>query len=215
MKDGIRVLLFEDNPKFCESLQLYFDGSNTILIVASYPNAIHAISMIQKHRPDVVLMDIKMPEVSGIEAMQEIKIKYPDAKVLIQTAFEDKHKIFAALCAGASGYILKSAGLESTETAIYEVHAGGGYFTPSIANQVISFFKNNLVTSQVQYVELTSTELQVLQCMAEGLSYKMIEDRLQKSYSAVHFHIKNIYRKLHVNSMTEAVVKAIKNRLIS
>lgn len=214
MKDAIRILLFEDNPKFSESLEMYFDGSNTIYLVASYNHANDALSMIRKHEPDVVLMDIEMPGISGIEAMQLIKSQEPETRILIQTAFRDDHKIFAALCAGASGYILKSAGLEATENAIYDVHAGGGYFSPSIAFKVITFFQNNVVTSQTEYVELTPTEKKVLQCMAEGLSYKMIEDRLKKNYHAIHFHIKNIYKKLHVNSMTEAVVKAIKNHLI-
>ncbi|PHN04146.1 response regulator transcription factor [Flavilitoribacter nigricans] len=214
MKDAIRVILFEDNPKFSESLELYFDGSNTIYMAACFPNAIEALTLIRQHRPDVVLMDIEMPGISGIEAMQQIKKSEPDTKILIQTAFQDDHKIFAAMCAGASGYVLKSAGLEATENAIYDVHAGGGYFSPAIASKVITFFQNNVVTSQVEYVELTPTEKKVLQCMADGLSYKMIEDRLNKNYHAVHFHIKNIYKKLHVNSMTEAVVKALKNHLI-
>jgi DNA-binding NarL/FixJ family response regulator len=214
MKDAIRVILFEDNPKFSESLELYFDGSNTIYLTAWYPNATDALGLIRKHQPDVVLMDIEMPGISGIEAMQQIKKEEAETKILIQTAFQDDHKIFAAMCAGASGYILKSAGLEATENAIYDVHAGGGYFSPAIASKVITFFQNNVVTSQVQYVELTPTEKKVLQCMADGLSYKMIEDRLNKNYHAIHFHIKNIYKKLHVNSMTEAVVKAIKNHLI-
>lgn len=214
MKNAIRIILFEDNPKFSESLQLYFDGFNTIYLSACYPNATDALALIRKHRPDVVLMDIEMPGISGIEAMQLIKKEEPNTKILIQTAFQDDHKIFAAMCAGASGYVLKSAGLEATENAIYDVHAGGGYFSPSIASKVITFFQTNVVISQVEYVELTPTEKKVLQCMADGLSYKMIEDRLNKNYHAIHFHIKNIYKKLHVNSMTEAVVKAIKNHLI-
>lgn len=214
MKDAIRIILFEDNPKFRESLELYFDGSNTIYLTASFPDATEALAMIRKHEPDVVLMDIEMPGISGIEALQAIRSQDRDTKILIQTSFEDNHKIFAALCGGASGYILKSSGLEATERAIYDVNAGGAYFSPSIASKVIGFFHNEIVTSQVVYVELTKTEKQVLDCMAEGLSYKMIEDKLDKSYNAVHFHIKNIYKKLHASSMTDAVVKAIKNRLI-
>jgi DNA-binding NarL/FixJ family response regulator len=214
MKDAIRIILFEDNEDFRESLDFHFDGSNTIYLVASYPKATNALAHIRRHEPDVVLMDIEMPEISGIEALQQIKKVEKKTKILMQTSFKDDHKIFAALCAGASGYVLKSAGLEATENAIYAVHAGGGYFTPSIASKVISFFQNDLVTNQVEYVELTPTEKKVLECMGEGLSYKMIEDRLNKNYHAVHFHIRNIYKKLHVNSMTEAVVKAIKNHLI-
>lgn len=214
MKDAIRVILFEDNAQYTESLELYFDGSNGIFLSACFPNAESAMQHIREHRPDVVLMDIEMPGISGIDALQQVKGSEPDSRILIQTAFQDDHKIFAALCAGASGYVLKSSGLDATETAIRDVHAGGGYFSPAIASKVIAFFQNNTVTNQVEHVKLTPTEKEVLQCMAEGLSYKMIEDRLDKNYHTVHFHIKNIYKKLHVNSMTEAVVKAIKSHLI-
>jgi len=214
MPNRIRAILFEDNPKYQESLEFFFEDSETVFLTAIYGEATEATKMIKKHQPDVILMDIEMPGISGIEALQKVKAKDPDAKILIQTAFEDNHKIFAAICAGASGYILKSAGLDALEKAILDVNMGGGYFSPSIAGKVIQFFSTGVVTQQVEYVELTKTEHQVLDCMAEGLSYKMIEDRLGKSYSSVHFHIKNIYKKLHVNSMTEAVIKGIKNRLI-
>ena len=210
----IRVLLFEDNKKYQESLEFFFEDSETVFLTAIYGEATEARKMIQKHQPDVVLMDIEMPGISGIEALQQVKAKDPEAKILIQTAFEDNHKIFAAICAGASGYVLKSAGIDALEKAILDVNIGGGYFSPSIAAKVIQFFGNGLVSQQIEYIELTKTEQQVLECMAEGFSYKMIEDKLNKSYSSIHFHIKNIYKKLHVNSMTEAVIKAIKNRLI-
>ena len=214
MDTAIRILLFEDNGKFRETLEFYFEDSEYVYLTASYTDANKALKHITEHNPDVVLMDIEMPGISGIEALQLVKKARPETKILMQTAFEDNHKIFAALCGGASGYVLKSSGLEATEKAVIDVYNGGASFSPTIAAKVITFFQNNTVSNQGNYIELTGTEKKVLQCMAEGLSYKMIEDRLGKSYSAVHFHIKNIYKKLHVNSMTEAVVKAIKHHLI-
>lgn len=210
----IKTILFEDNKAFQDSMQMYFDDSETVHLAAIYPSADKALIIIKQQKPDVVLMDIQMPGISGIEAIMNILASEPDTKILVQTSFEDDHKIFAALCAGAKGYILKSSDLDQTEQAIMDVMNGGGYFSPSIASKVIAFFKHQAVTHQPNYVELTPTEKEVLQCMAEGMSYKMIEDKLEKSFSAVHFHIKNIYKKLHVNSMTEAVIKALKNHLI-
>ncbi len=214
MKHPIRILLFEDNPKYRESLELFCEVTEDVHLIESYTEATDSWKYIKKYEPDVVLMDIEMPGISGIEALQQIRKKDEHTRVLIQTAFEDNHKIFAAICAGASGYILKSAGLDAMEQAIKDVYKGGGYFSPSIAGKVIQFFQNGIVKQQVTYVDLTKTEQKVLACMTDGLSYKMIEDRLNKSYDAVHFHIKNIYKKLHVNSMSEAVAFAIRNHLI-
>ena len=214
MENAIRILCFEDNKQYVESLKYYFEDSEKVYLAASFYNATDAVRQIKKYLPDVVCMDIEMPEISGIEALQKIKEANPETKILMQTSFEDNHKIFASLCGGASGYVLKSAGLEALEESIIDVHKGGGYFTPSIAHKVIKMFQDGMKRQEVEYVDLTPTEQQILQSMTEGLSYKMIEAELQKSYHAVHFHIKNIYKKLHVNSKSEAVIKALNNHLI-
>ena len=214
MENAIRILCFEDNKQYVESLKYFFEDSDKVYLAASFYNAINAVKEIKTYIPDVVLMDIEMPGISGIEALQKVKAANPDTKILMQTSFEDNHKIFASLCGGASGYVLKSAGLEALEDSIIEVHKGGGYFSPSIAQKVIKMFQEGMTKQHVEYVDLTPAERQILQSMTEGLSYKMIEAQLDKSYHAVHFHIKNIYKKLHVNSKSEAVIKAINNHLI-
>ncbi len=214
MENAIRILCFEDNKQYVESLKYYFEDSDKVYLAASFYNATDALREIRKYLPDVVLMDIEMPEISGIEALQKIKEANPETKILMQTSFEDNHKIFASICGGASGYVLKSAGLEALEESIIDVQQGGGYFSPSIAQKVIKMFQDGMKRQEVEYVDLTPTEHQILQSMTEGLSYKMIEAELNKSYHAVHFHIKNIYKKLHVNSKSEAVIKAINNHLI-
>ena len=207
----LRVILFEDNKEYTESLRMFFEDSEKVFLTASFLDATEALKQIRKHEPDVVLMDIELPGVSGIEAMQKIKEAIPDTKILIQTSFEDNHKILAALCGGASGYFIKSAGLMALEQSILDVYQSGGSLSPSIAKKVIALMETN---NKVEYVKLTPKEKEVLQYLVEGLSYKMIEAKMDTSYHAVHFHIKNIYTKLHVHSKAEAIVKAIKNKLI-
>ena len=128
MKDQIRVILFEDNKEYKESLELFFEVSTKIFLSAAYTEATNALKLIRKHQPDVVLMDIQMPGISGIEALQKVKAKEPTTKILIQTDYDDTHKIFMAICSGASGYVLKSAGIAVLEQAIIDVHNGGSGF---------------------------------------------------------------------------------------
>ncbi|MEM9917319.1 MAG: response regulator transcription factor [Bacteroidota bacterium] len=208
----IRILLFEDKHQYVESVRMYFEESDKVFLAASFPDASRAVKEIRKYQPDVVLMDIEMPGISGIEALQKIKEAEPNTRILMQTAFEDNHKIFVSLCAGASGYILKSSGLQALEDSIIDVHNGGGYFSPSIATKVIKLMKPEEQTPE--YVKLTQSEHEILECLVEGMSYKMIEAKLGKSYHVIHFHIKNIYKKLHVHSKSEAVIKALKNHII-
>ncbi len=210
----IRVILFEDKKAFRETLEFYWRDSEKIYLAASFEEADDALKIIRKYKPDVVLMDIQLPGISGIEALQELHKYEPEVPILIQTIFEDNHRIFCAICGGASGYVLKSAGPGAIEEAIIDVHNGGGYFSPAIALKVAKLFRNELVQGQATFVELTKVEEEVLKSMCKGLSYELIADDVKRKYDVVHFHIKNIYKKLHVNSMPEAVAKAIANRLI-
>ena len=210
----IRILLFEDNKNFRESLALYLASAEGIWFSGAFGNAIDALSLIKKYKPDVVLMDIQMPKISGIEALMEIKKHFPSVKVLMQTVFDDDDKIFAAICAGADGYILKNPHPETYVQAIEEVHEGGSCLSPSIANRVLKMFQSQFVREQPEYIDLTQREKEVLQCMVKGMSYKMIADACGISYYTVCDHVKHIYEKLHVNSASEAVVKALGMRLV-
>ncbi len=207
----LRVILFEDNKEYTESLRMFFEDSERVFLTASFLDATEALKQIRKHQPDVVLMDIELPGVSGIEAMQKIREAIPDTKILIQTSFEDNHKIFASLCGGASGYFIKSAGLMALEQSILDVYHAGGSLSPSIAKKVIALMETK---HKIEYIKLTPREKEVLQYLVEGLSYKMIQAKINISYDTVCFHIRNIYDKLHVHSKAEAIVKAIKNKLI-
>jgi DNA-binding NarL/FixJ family response regulator len=210
----IRVLMFEDNKNFRESLSLYLASSEEIWLSAAMGDAREAVWAVKKHKPDVVLMDIQMPHVSGIEAMIEIKKAFPEVKVLIQTVFEDDDKVFQAICCGASGYLLKNPNPEVYVQAIREVYKGGSHLTPTIAAKVLGMFQNKYVTDQATYIALTHREKEVLACMVKGLSYKMIADACNISFSTVCSHVNHIYEKLHVNSAPEAIIKALEMRLV-
>jgi DNA-binding NarL/FixJ family response regulator len=209
----INVVLFEDNKSFRQSLGSYLANTEGIFFSGAFPDANDVMSRIRKHKPDVVLMDIQMPGMSGIEALQKIKAVYPDLKVLMQTVFEDEHRIFSAICGGASGYVLKSPDPEVIVQAVKDVYNGGANMSPTIAAKVMKMFQNQFVQTQSTFVELSVREKKVLTCMTKGMSYKMIADFCCLSYHTVHWHVKNIYEKLHVNSAPEAVAKAIENKL--
>jgi DNA-binding NarL/FixJ family response regulator len=210
----IRTLLFEDNKNLRESLSLYLASTDSIWLAGAFPNAREAVAMVKKHKPDVVLMDIQMPHGSGIEAMMEIKKAYPEVKVLIQTVFEEDDKVFQAICAGANGYVIKNPNPEVYVQAITEVYNGGSHLSPIIARKVLEMFQTKYVKNEHNYVELTTREKEVLACMVKGLSYKMIADACDISFSTVCSHVNHIYEKLHVNSAPEAVVKALEWRLV-
>ena len=213
-KQMIRVALFEDNKNFRESLSLYLASSENIWMTGSYPDAREAVSIVKKQKPDVILMDIEMPYMNGIQAMIEIRKAVPDAKILIQTVFEDEDRVFQAICGGASGYIIKNPDPEKYVQAIEEVNAGGSHLSPAIAAKVMQMFQNQFVKKEPTFVDLTAREKDVLGCLVKGMSYKMIADACSISYATVNTHVKHIYEKLHVNSAPEAIIKAIEMRLV-
>lgn len=210
----IRVVLFEDNKSFRQNLSLYLASSENVYLSGSYGDAQDVVRRVQKHRPDVVLMDIQMPGMSGLEALQLIKAANPETKVLMQTVFDDDHRIFTAICSGANGYVLKSPNPDDILRAVMEVHEGGACMSPTIAAKAMQMFKNQFVQAQPTYVALTDREREVLGCMVKGMSYKMIADACCLSFHTVHWHVKHIYEKLHVNSAPEAVAKAIEGRMV-
>lgn len=181
-------------------------------LVGSFEDTNRLLSRIEALQPDVVLMDINIPGKNGIEAVKEIKDKFPDVQVCMQTVFEDQDKIFASLCAGASGYILKNTSSEKILQAIRDVAEGGSFFTPSVAKKVLQSFQQQ--PEKAEYIQLTDKEKEVLKYLVEGLSYKMIAEKVFLSFHTVHTHLRHIYEKLHVNSKSEAVAKAIKNKLV-
>jgi DNA-binding NarL/FixJ family response regulator len=210
--ETIRIIIFEDNKDMRESLSFIIESVADFEMVGSFPDARRLLSRISQTKPDLVLMDINMPGISGIEAVQQIHEYDPNIRIMMQTVFEEDDKVFASLCAGASGYILKSTAPERVLEAIREVARGGVFFTPAIAKKVLANF--NQQPGKAEYINLSDREKEILQYLVNGLSYKMIADKCFISYETVHSHVKNIYEKLHVNSKSEAVAKAIRNKLV-
>ena len=209
----IRVNIYEDQPEIRELLIETVKSSNDLLFVGAYPNAANVEENTRKDKPNVVLMDIQMPGISGIEAVQLIKNKYPEVQICMQTVFEENEKIFAAICSGASGYILKDSSPDKYINAIIVTHQGGSPMTPTIARKVLTMFQNQ--NSKVRdFAELTQSEKKVLELLVRGMSYKMIAGELNVSFPTVNFHLKNIYKKLHVNSSNEAIRMAMTNNLV-
>ncbi len=209
----IRVNIYEDQPEIRELLIETVKISNDLLFVAAYPNAANVEENTRKDKPNVVLMDIQMPGISGIEAVQLIKKKYPEVQICMQTVFEENEKIFAAICSGASGYILKDSSPDKYINAIIDTHQGGSPMTPTIARKVLTMFQNQ--NSKVRdFAELTQSEKKVLELLVRGMSYKMIASELNVSFPTVNFHLKNIYKKLHVNSANEAIRMVMSNNLV-
>lgn len=209
----ISVVVYDDNDARRKSLETLLTLSDGVECLGSFSDCSTVLNDMQALKPTLVLMDIEMPNVNGIEGVKKIKQHYPEIKIVMQTVFEDEEKIFSALQAGAEGYILKNASAEKIIQSIVDVNNGGAFMTPSVALRVMKFF-NNTTNAANSSSNLTNKEKEVLKNLTEGLSYKMVADRMVISYYTVNTHIKNIYGKLHVHSVGEAISYAIKNNIV-
>lgn len=208
----IRILIFEDNPDFIDSLSELISNADGMELAGVYNNCKNVIKNVEYHQPDVVLMDIDMPIENGLQGLRNIRASSNEVCVLMLTVFDDNDRVFQAVCNGASGYLLKSTAPEKIVEAIREAHSGGAPMTPSVAKQVLKLFSQPFKkASDLQ--TLTAREHDVLSCLVRGYSYKLAAAELEVSIETLRFHIKNIYAKLHVNSKSEAVAKAMQNRI--
>jgi DNA-binding NarL/FixJ family response regulator len=210
----IRITIFEDNKLLRESLQQLIDASEGMICTGAFADANNLVRHMQISSPDLVLMDINMPGISGIEAVQLIAEKFPDVHILMQTVFEDNDKIFAAICAGASGYMLKKTAPQKMIEAIRETHLGGAPMTLSVAAKVLQMFRLQGNQARNEFIILSSREKEILNLIVKGKSYKAIASACYISIDTVSSHIKHIYEKLHVHSKSEAVAKAIFQKLV-
>jgi len=203
---GITVAIVEDNRSFRDKLADYLNETPGFHCVCACDSAEDAIKMIPRLLPDVVLMDIHLPNMSGVECTRKLKEIYPSAQILILTVYEDNDRIFGALKAGASGYLLKRADPSSILLAIQEVRQGGAPMSSQIARRVVqSFLETTIGTIKEQ--KLSQREEEILQQLAKGYSTKEIADRSSISVNTVRTHLQHIYEKLHVRSRTEAILK--------
>lgn len=211
----IRVVLFDDNKDLRDMFRLLVDAQADMVCVAVHPDLSQMMRDIDAARPDVIVMDIQMPGMNGIEGVKAIRTRYPSARILMQTVFEDDDKVFDAICAGANGYILKTAPVEEIAKAIRDVHEGGSAMTPTIAFKVLERFRVSAPpTERGNDPGLSEREKQVLTLLVKGHSYKMVAADLGLSIHTVDSHIRHIYDKLHVSGLAEAVGKAVKDRLV-
>jgi DNA-binding NarL/FixJ family response regulator len=213
----VKVVIFEDRKLVRDALSLLVKGTTGLELAGAFPDCSNVLLNIRLTAPDVVLMDIEMPGMNGVEAVKVIHEAYPQIVILMQTVFEDEEKVFTAICNGASGYLLKDTPPARLMDYILEAYQGGAPMSPAIARKALNLFQKFLAPialSPQEAYHLSPREKEILQCLVKGLSYKMIASTLSISFDTVRSHIRNIYYKLHVASMTEAVAKALKERLV-
>lgn len=212
----INLAFFEDNHSYRNSMSVFIIGDERFNLIGDFSNCLEIkqkLAALNK-APHVVLMDIDMPQKSGIEGVRELKQILPDCQILMLTTFEDEKNIFDAICAGASGYLLKRSQPEDILQACIDVLQGGAPINPIIAKKVLNAFQSIQTSSKAITETLTAKEKEILTCLVNGNSYKMTASKMDISIDTVRSHIKKVYSKLHVNSMNEAVAKAIKHGLV-
>jgi DNA-binding NarL/FixJ family response regulator len=209
----IRISIYDDSVARRDSLKSLVLLTTNYELLGEYENCANILQEVESTKPDIILMDIEMPDVNGIEGVKLVKRNYPNTKILMQTAFDDDDKVFAALQAGADGYLLKSSSVAQILQSIDDVMQGGAAMSPSIALKVMRYFSQQQNIIAIDY-HLSPKENEVLKNLAQGLSYKMIADSMGISYFTVNNHIKKVYEKLQVHSLGEAVAIAHKNNLV-
>ena len=203
----VTVSIVEDNDKLRATLARVIDRAEGFRCASHYGSAEDALADLPKIKPEVVLMDINLPGMNGVECVRQLKEQLPAMQVMMLTVYEDTENIFNALAAGANGYLLKRSSSKELLEAIREVHRGGSPMTTHIARKVVQSFQKPATAAAQQTETLSEREQQVLDLLAQGLIYKEIADKLGISYETVHTYIRRIYEKLQVRTRTEAVAK--------
>ena len=212
MENKIKVIHYEDNNHLRDGIVFLMHAVADLDLIGSFRDCSEIEKQIKALQPDVVIMDIDLPGRNGIESVAILKAIKPDTQVLMLTVFEDEEKIFSAIRNGASGYLLKNTSPTEIIDAIYDIHKGGSPMTASIARKVLQFFQQNKAAN-ADY-KLSAREQDILKGLVKGYSYKLIADDLFISIDTVRTHIRHIYEKLHVNSKTEAILKALREGLV-
>ncbi|MCB0306623.1 MAG: response regulator transcription factor [Calditrichaeota bacterium] len=213
----MNVMIVEDRDMIRHGLEMLIDGTEGYQCVGAYRDCESMLEDIEALSPDIILMDIDLPGMSGIEGIKRIKDISPDYTILVLTIYEENEMIFEALCAGASGYLVKKTPPAQLLEAIRDACEGGAPMSSHIARKVVDFFQQSKLATGPEPSgddDLTPREIEVLRRLVEGDSSRAIADALCVSVETVRFHFRNIYKKLHVHSKSEAVAKAIRRRLV-
>ncbi|SFH33862.1 response regulator [Pedobacter insulae] len=206
------LFIYDDNDRLRHTLEALLTEASGFVVKTSFGNCDHAIEQIRENYPDLIIMDINMPGMGGINGVTLIKELFPEIKIVMHTVFEDDEKIFNSLCAGADGYLLKSTNPLKFVQSLHELMEGGASMSPFIAQRVLHFFRESKKVNH--QFSLTKRELEVLTWLVKGHSYKMIAGECSVTIDTVKKHLQNIYHKLHVSCATEAVAKAIMHKII-
>lgn len=211
--ETIRVMIVEDRHQIRQGLSLLIDGTEGFRCTGSFVSMEQALPEIDEDPPDVVLVDIGLPGMSGIEGIRRVKKRHPEMLMLVLSVHDDDDRIFAALCAGARGYLLKTIPPAKLLDSLRECVAGGAPMSPEVARRVIELFRDFRPPATVDY-HLTPHELRLLKMLVDGYNYKTAADEVGVSFNTVSFHMKKVYEKLQVHSKSEAVAKALREKLV-
>lgn len=206
------ILIFEDNARLRQSLEILLNDEVSFRVACACPNCDEAAALVEVHGADLVLMDIDMPGIGGVEGVRRIKNVRPATRVVMHTVFDDDSRIFDSICAGADGYLLKNTSPLQLVAALQEVMMGGAPMSPFVAQKVFQYFRNQ--QSGSDKFNLTVREKEILELLVKGNSYKMIADKSKVTIDTVKKHLQNIYHKLHVNCGTEAVAIALRHKIV-
>jgi len=208
-----QLIIFEDNTRLRQSLEILLNDETNFQVAAAFPDCDKADKQVEQYNADLVVMDIDMPGIGGVEGVKRIKNKNPGVKVVMHTVFDDDNRIFDSICAGADGYLLKNTSPLQLVNALQEVMQGGAPMSPFVAQKVFQHFRQ-VKTDSAQF-NLTPREKEILELLVKGNSYKMIAAKTDVSLDTVKKHLQNIYHKLHVNCGTEAVAKALRHKIVN
>ncbi len=206
------IIIYDDNERLRKTLEVLLSEVPGFTVKSSYNNCDHAIENIQENYVDLVIMDIDMPGIGGIRGVTNIKEKFPEIKIVMNTVFDDDNRIFDSICAGADGYLLKNTNPLKFVAYLQDLMEGGSSMSPFIAQRVLSFFRESRKVKND--FNLTARELEIIGWLVKGYSYKMIAHACGVTIDTIKKHLQNIYHKLHVNCATEAVSKAISHKII-